>query len=133
MNIIEAVEYVGSRFVYERDPRTIGDAWRVLPLKDGAFRGDCEDFALTCFWYACDQNIFKFALHTFVTHKYKLYWCKTADNERHVVGSLDGLWFDNWTRKALTREKFFKKTKHTVKMQYLSPIILYFMFVGLFI
>jgi hypothetical protein len=132
MNIYEAVKYVGERFVYESDPTTIGDTWQVLRLNDEKFTGDCDDFALTCFWYVSDQNILRFVLHTFITHKYKLYRCKTINNEWHVVGSFDGLWFDNWTQEALVRAKFFEKTKHTIKMRYLSPMILYFMFVGLF-
>ena len=50
----------------------------------------------------------------------------------HVVGSVDGLWFDNWTREALPKEQFFEKTKHTIKMRYVGFMIGWFMLAGLF-
>lgn len=132
MNINDAVDYVGKRFIYQKDPKVWGDTWHVLKLKDNQFKGDCDDFALTCFWYYSNQSIAKFLFHLLITHKYKLYRCKDVNNGWHVVGSVDDLWFDNWTKEALPREDFFAKTKHTIKMRYLSIMFVWFLIVGLF-
>ena len=132
MDIKKAVKYVGDNFVYESDPKVLGDTWQVLKMKDGKFTGDCDDFSLTCFWFYSDKKLSKFLFHLLVTHRYKLYRCKTIYGEWHVIGSVDDLWFDNWTREALPKEQFFAKTKHDVKMRYLSFMFLWFLFMGLF-
>ena len=133
MNIKEAVKYVGDNFVYENDPKMIGDTWHVMKMKNGKFKGDCDDFALTCLWFYSDKKILKFLFHLLITHRYKLYRCKTNTGGWHVVGSVDGLWFDNWTKKALPKEEFFTKTKHNIKMRYLSIVFVWYLIIGLFI
>lgn len=132
MNIKEAVEYVGKRFVYEADPKVIGDTWHVLPLKDDKFTGDCDDFAMTSLWYISDQKWTRFLYHLLITHKYEIYRCKTVNDGWHIISCVDDLWFDNWTRRALPKDEFFARTKHKIKMRYFSPIIIWFLIVGLF-
>lgn len=132
MNIKDAVNYVTDRFVYKTDPKMWGDSWRVMPLYNEEFKGDCDDFAITCFWYVSKQNLFVFLLHLLITHKYALYRCKTVNNEWHIVGRLGDLWFDNWSLKAMPKSEFFDYTLHTVRMRYVSPIIALFLLIGLF-
>lgn len=132
MYIEDAVEYVASKFKYSSDGKVLGDSWRVMPLVDNAFTGDCDDFAITCFWYFSNANILVFLLHLLITHKYALYRCKTSNNEWHIVGRINNKWFDNWTLKTLSKEEFFTTTKHTLKMRYFMPTIAWFLIIGLF-
>lgn len=134
MDISDAVKYVGDNFVYKADnhPKIIGDTWQIMKKKeDNKFYGDCDDFAITCFWYYSDQSIIKFLLNLLITHKFKLYRCKTISGQYHVIGCVNDLYFDNWTRKALPKKQFFSNTKHRITMRYIGPIIAYFMFCGL--
>ena len=102
-----------------------------MPEKNGVMRGDCEDFALTCIWEICDRSLLKFILNVFILHRYRLYFSWTIINERHIVGYARGLWFDNWTKEAYTRELFVNKTKHSIRYFFPSPVILIFMLMGL--
>lgn len=134
MDIKSAVDYVSKKFVYLADKKMIySDAWFVMPERsDNTLRGDCDDFALTCIWLACDKNIFKFIWYVLIVHKYRLYFSVSPNNERHLVGYAQGLWFDNWSLEALPKEKFLAKTKHKVYFFFPNITILIFMFFGLF-
>ena len=64
MNIKTAVYYVASKFNYLADKKLyIGDGWFVMPERNQKMFGDCDDFAITSLWLACDENIFKFILN----------------------------------------------------------------------
>lgn len=134
MNIKSAVDYVGGKFVYMYDKKLpFSDAWFVMPERpDGKLRGDCDDFSLTCIWIACDRNIFKFIWYVLILHKYRFYFSKAANGENHIVGYAQGLWFDNWTREALPKDKFIERTKHKILFFYPNISILIFMFFGIF-
>jgi hypothetical protein len=132
MSIDNAVKYVADRFKWSKDGKMLGDSWRVMPLVNNKFTGDCDDFAITCFWYLSNKNIFTFLLHLLITHKYALYRCKTIGNEWHIVGRYKNLWFDNWTLKPLPKEQFIIETKHSIRMRYISPIIALYLIIGLF-
>lgn len=134
MKIVDAVKWVGERFVYMYDKKMpISDAWFVMPERqDGKLRGDCDDFALTCIWLACDRNVWKFIWFVVILHKYRVYFSKAPNGENHLVGYADGLWFDNWTREALPKDQFLDRTKHKILFFYPSVNILIFMFFGMF-
>ena len=132
MKVQDAVKLVADKFNYSPDTKTLGDSWRVMPLTNNKFIGDCDDFAITCFWYISNKNIFTFLFHLLITHKYAVYRCKTINDEWHIVGRLDNLWFDNWTLKPLTKEQFINQTKHTITMRYIAPTIAWFLLIGLF-
>lgn len=133
MNIKEAVNLVASKFIYKADKLKIYDSWRVMKLQDKHYYGDCDDFSITCFWYYSDKNLKKFIWNILITHKYKLYRVKTVSGGYHVVGSVDDLWFDNWSKEALSKADFFERTKHKITMRYISPIIGTFLLIGLFL
>lgn len=133
MNIADAVSIVGNRFVYTPDKISLFDSWSVMKDHDGKMFGDCDNFALTAIWYACDRSIWKFILYVLILHKYRFWFCMTEDGEKHVVGYAQGKYFDNFTYKALDKESFFSRTKHRRLFVYPSPIILLYMIIGIFI
>lgn len=134
MNIVDAVRWVGQRFVYMYDKKLpFSDAWFVMPDRhDGKLRGDCDDFSLTCMWLACEQSIWKFIWRVLIIHSYRFYFSKAPNGENHLVGFADGLWFDNWTREALPKEEFLSRTGHKILFFYPNISILIFMFFGSF-
>jgi hypothetical protein len=100
--------------------------------KSDVMVGDCEDFALTSIWYACNKNIFTFILNVFILHRYRIYFAKTRSGGGHAVGYANGYWFDNFTREALSKEEFLERTGHKIKLFFPSPLIMIYMFFGLF-
>lgn len=129
----DAVFQVASKFRYKSDALTIADSWRIMKEQNGTLTGDCDDFAITCFWYYSNKDLLKFLWNVMITHKYKLYRAKTAKGEYHIVGSVDDLWFDNWTQEPLSKNEFLYQTKHKILYIYPSPITAFYMLVGLFI
>lgn len=134
MDILKAAGIVGPKFRYKSDKKLLMlfDVWFIMREKDGYLYGDCEDFALTCLWEACDRNLKTFFKKVILTHEYKLYYVKTKDNGNHVVGCAENLWFDNWTRWPYKKDIFFNITKHTDAREVPSFDILFFMLCGLF-
>lgn len=132
MNIKDCAKYVGERFVYRYDPKIL-DFWSVMSEKeDGKMYGDCEDFSLTTFWLHSNKNIFLFLFRLLITHQYALYHCVTVKGEKHAIGSYDGLWFDNWTREAVTKEVFFERTKHRIRFRMINILMILPLTLGLF-
>jgi len=133
MNVVEAVNYVSTRFKYLADKKLIyGDAWFVMDERDGVMRGDCDDFAITCLWLICDRNTFKFIWNVLILHRYRIYFCLTPNGGRHAIGYASGLWFDNWSLSALPKKDFIEKTKHRIKFPFINVLIIIWMFIGLF-
>lgn len=136
MKITEAVKYVADKFVYKSDLPAflwLWDYWFVMPEQKGKLTGDCEDFTLTCFWYYSDQNLWKFLWHLLITHKYRVFRAITINNEAHLLGSVDNLWFDNWTLAAVSNTEFFDRTQHKLQWQLLSPFMLLPLIIGYFV
>jgi hypothetical protein len=122
MDIRQAVAEIAQKFTYRSDPKFL-DYWTIMREQDGVLQGDCDDFALTSIWMACDENLFSFILNVMILHRYRLYFCKTATGESHMVGYAQGLWFDNWTREALPKEEFLARTGHRVLFFWPSPLM----------
>lgn len=131
MDIKEAVKEVALRFEYKEDNKFI-DTWSVMREKRGKLKGDCDDFALTCVWYACDRNIFKFIWHVLILHRYRFYKCKTYKGVNHLIGYAQGKWFDNWTLEALDKDQFLVRTQHQVRYFYVLPIMWLQLVLGIF-
>jgi hypothetical protein len=133
MNVVEAVDYVSSRFRYLYDKKMIiGDSWFVMDERNRIMRGDCDDFAITCLWLICDRNIFKFIWNVLILHRYRTYLAITTTNERHLVGYAKGLWFDNWSKEAMSKDAFLQRTNHKIKYPIFSPAIMFYLLIGLF-
>lgn len=133
MDIKEAVDYVGKRFIYRSDKKFIYDSWSVLSEKDdGKFYGDCEDFSLTSFWLHSNKNILVFLFRLLITHEYGITMCYSKNGEPHAIGSYKGLWFDNWTREALPKQEFLDRTGHKLRFRALNIIMLIPLIVGVF-
>lgn len=130
MKLEESVSIVSSKFIYTPDPNSTFDVWRVMNLEHGIFQGDCEDYAITVIWYACDQSLLKFIWKTVFTREYKLHRVMDYRGGWHVVGSNEDLWFDNWTLKALPIDEFFKVTRHEYKMTYFLPFMIFSFITG---
>ena len=111
MNLFEAIETVSKKFTYTAD-RTgsfMKDNWFIMKEQDGKYRGDCEDYALTVM-YLVAGGYLKF-FWKLITGEYKLHITSSnGDKLDHCVGSIDGVWFDDWTLKGLSREQSFEKT-----------------------
>jgi hypothetical protein len=131
MNISIAVLEVASKFVYKPDRIRVFDSWKVM--RGDTLYGDCDNFALTAVWYACDRSMLKFIWNVILLHKYRFWFCKTESGEKHVVGYAQGKFFDNFSNKALPKQEFFELTKHKRIFVYPSPFVLVYMFIGIFI
>lgn len=135
MDIKEAVDYVGKRFIYRSDVTgKFFDSWSVLVEKeDGKFYGDCEDFSLTSFWIHAEKNLFVFLFRLLITHQYGLHFSITRNGEKHAIGSYGGLFFDNWSKQALPKDEFLKLTGHKIKFRFFNVIMILPMIVGVFL
>ena len=114
MILDDALEYVADRFVYQLDKSTITDSWFVMREQDGKMYGDCEDFALTVFWFMSGKSLLKFLWNVLITGKYELHAVKSnnSDKVNHCIGCYHGNWFDNWTKNEMNASHFFDNTKH---------------------
>lgn len=130
MNLEESINTVNSKFTYTTDPRSFfTDYWFVMKDKEGKMHGDCDDYSITVLWLFCG-GILSFIWNVLILHRFRLHRVKAISNEYHVVAEVNGMWFDNWTMRACTKEEFFKATQHQYQMMYLSPIIIWFMVWG---
>lgn len=123
MKIEDAVALIGSKFTYKTDKKSVIDSWRAMEVEsDGHMYGDCDDFSVTSLWYHADRKKWKFALHTLITGKYKLYKCTTSVGVDHIVGAVGDLYFDNWTRVVMPKDEFFRVTGHKVDFRVWFPL-----------
>jgi len=131
MELNEAIKTVNDRFRYQSDSKFILDSWAVMQERDGLLKGDCEDYSLTVLWYLNDCSLFKFIKNVIILHKHRMYYVKALpDNGGHAVANVGGLWFDNWTKEALTEDVFFEKTKHRKMFMYFMPLMIPFFVYG---
>jgi hypothetical protein len=133
MTLDESIDYVASKFIYKNDPLILTDAWFVMRNKEnGFYYGDCEDFALTVFWCMCGGSILMF-IKNILNGTYKLHMVASNDNKNnHCVAEFKDLWFDNWTRKELLKDEFFKLTNHKYGYQIKPFTIMCKLIIGLF-
>lgn len=122
--IKSSVSDLGRNFYYVADPNILFDHWSVMRQIDERYKGDCDDFALTAIWKACDEDLLTFVLNVFILHTCRIWFVTTKTGGRHAVGNIDGLYFDNWTREALPKEEFIKKTGHKFWFFWLSPLMI---------
>ena len=131
MNLHTAISFVNSKFEYTPDPKYIFDVWKIMSSNDhGKMKGDCEDYALTVIWYACDQNLFNFLFSTIILGVYKVHRVTDHNGVKHVVGSYGDFYFDNWTKKALYKTDFFKSTRHEFEKTYFLPLMVFSFLTG---
>lgn len=114
MILDDALEHVSDRFVYQLDKALLTDAWFVMREQDGKMYGDCEDFALTVFWFMSGRSLFTFLWNVLITGNYELHFvkCNGSSTVNHCVGCYYQNWFDNWTKNEMNASYFFDKTKH---------------------
>lgn len=128
----DAVKYVSERFHYRRDPKLL-DYWFVMKEREGKMIGDCDDFAVTSIWKICNENLLTFIWNVFIIHRYRIYFGRTPTGEKHAIGYANGLWFDNWSREALSKDEFLKRTNHKIYFFFPSPLMIWALFLGLFV
>jgi hypothetical protein len=130
MDIKNALSVISSCFKYRSDPKLF-DYWLVMKERNGVMEGDCDDFSMTTIWMMCDRNFFIFVWNVMILHRYKFYYAKTSAGEGHMVGYADGLWFDNWTKCALSKEEFIDNTKHKIYFFWPGPLMIPYLILGL--
>lgn len=111
-DIVACAKYVGEKFVYKYDKKGFLDQWFVMKDRDGKFYGDCDDFTITTLWYYYGCSLIAFIWNVIIMHNCKIYKVHTVSEGPHLVGCVNGMYFDNWTREALPRDQFFAKTQH---------------------
>ena len=88
-------------FEYTSDPGW--DRWRIMKVKDGKMKGDCEDYAIGVLYYiVADESLWTF-WELLITGKAKMHYVLN-NGGGHVVLQLDGKYIDNWTLDWTTRE-----------------------------
>jgi hypothetical protein len=111
------VREFSRKFVWNPDRKMFGkeDCWSILePDETGLYKGDCEDFALTCMFLIENKNISSLAHKLFITKQFKLFRCNTINGESHIVGSIGNQWFDNFSMDVVEGfDDFQKITKHS--------------------
>lgn len=86
-------------FEYTSDPGW--DRWRIMKIKDGTMRGDCEDYAIGVLYYVlAEESLFKF--WELLATKAKIH--HVENNGGHAVLQFDGRYIDNWTQEWVTKE-----------------------------
>ena len=133
MIIQDAIDAVSEKFVYTNDPNVTADAWFVMRELDGKFHGDCEDFALTSYWIFCGRSLASFIWNLLIAGNYGLWMVRSKNGTRgdHCVAEINGVWFDNWTRRAMTDSEFFSETGHTKCYRFSKFSIVVRLLVGL--
>ncbi|POP53054.1 hypothetical protein [Zhongshania marina] len=116
MKITDAVIAVAKKFEYRADPDQWIDPWFVMREKNGKLHGDCDDFTISCLYRYL--GFWKFIWQVCITHKAQIHRFKTVNGEFHVGGCVNGLWFDNYTRRALPKRQFYEETGHTYLKRY---------------
>jgi hypothetical protein len=112
MELTEAIKRVSDKFVYTADKTGtfMRDNWFVMREQDGKYYGDCEDFSLTVMYLMAGGYLAM--LLKLLVGEYKLHMTSsTGANMDHCVGSIGGVWFDNWTLSGNTRGQFFERTR----------------------
>lgn len=132
MDIKKAVQQVAEVFVYSADPK-IFDYWSVMRVRAGKMRGDCDDFAFTSMWLACDRSALKLFYRLGITHEYRMIRAITPQGQKHWVGYAHGVYFDNWTRQALPKSEFLEHTKHKLLGLLPSPLMIIPVVLGFFL
>jgi len=131
MTLDQAIDYVNRRFRYTADATSFfTDYWFVMRDHNGVMQGDCDDYAITVLWLVCGASIWQFVWRVLILHQYRLHRVRTGAGEYHVVTQVGDSWYDNWTRRAVSREQLFAETGHQYAMWYVSPVIAWFMIWG---
>jgi hypothetical protein len=131
MTLSEAIDAVARKFVYKADRLPLYDSWRVMREKNGMLHGDCDDFAVTAFWLLSGRHLGRFLLHALLTHSYRFHYTTSKSGVPHLVASYEGQFFDNWSRKALPKDEFFRTTGHRPRFVIPGPLVGVYLFLGL--
>lgn len=95
------LETFNKLFEYTSDPGW--DRWRIMKVKDGKMKGDCEDASLSILYYVvADESLWTF-WKLLITGKAKIHYVLN-DGGGHAVLQLDGMYIDNWTLDWTTKE-----------------------------
>lgn len=139
MQIDQAIYQVSANFQYTPDTKGLlgkRESWHVMTSTDGSYYGDCEDFALTIMWLHSDCNLLLFLWRLLINGKYKMHAVASTGGTGkvdHAVGSIDDVWFDNYTNKGYSFFTFIDATGHAY-IHKISPFTAFSkLLVGLFL
>ena len=131
MMIHDVAQQIGEIFIYRRDAKSWIDHWSVMRLRNGEYFGDCDDYATTVLWHYYG-GFFGFLWNVVILHRGQYHKFITADGQPHIVGSVDGKYFDNYTLDALPKSKFLAKTGHRYLHRYYAPVFVFYLIHGIF-
>ena len=85
MHFIEANRKVADKFVYAKDSEQYGfmEVWKVIDTSKAAWKGDCEDYALTVLWLISDRSVIKFLFNLLINIKFSIWHVKTERGVGH--------------------------------------------------
>lgn len=123
-----------TNFRYKADRKFLYDQYFVMKKRNGVYKGDCDDYAMTYAWILCGCNLWNFIKAIFLKSSIRFYRVKTITGGNHLVGCVwdKDEWFDNWTLVQKSRNQFFAYTRHTLKKRLNRFHLAIFLFVGLF-
>lgn len=106
--MLEDLKFLADNFKYKSDGKL--DNWRIMPLDD--LKGDCDDYAVTALYLACDRNIIDFWIKVLTLQA--IFWhTKSPAGGGHLVlwlkdyGYIDN-WQKEWTSKEIMLDEGYK-------------------------
>ena len=124
MDIKTAIKKTNDIFVYEGDKSyyLLPETWRVVG-RDG--QGDCQDYSLTVIWYYSDGNWLRWFWNAHFG-PFRIWFCLSPRGVGHAVtevrrGEYKGMFFDNITKRLVTREQF-DKMGYKLKFPHFAPL-----------
>lgn len=89
-----------KNFIYDPDRKV--DTWSIMrPGADGAYRGDCDDYAVTTL-YLYTGSLWRFWA-SLIFGSAKIHFVTTVDGGGHAVLQYNGMYIDNWTQSWVSR------------------------------
>lgn len=122
----KSIEEVNKKFKWVSDRKSddMLDSWRICRTdSEGNLIGDCEDYSLTVIFEYYDRDWKKFIWFYLILGRFMIYTTKTENGTWHAITRHGDVYFDNWTKRPLDRNMFFKQTGHSEKiLPMLQPI-----------
>lgn len=119
------LEYLGQNFEYVSDGKL--DNWRIMPMDN--LKGDCDDFAVTALYLACDRSLVKFWF-MILTFQALLWHMRSPAGGGHLVLWLRGHgYIDNWDCQWVTKE-YLLEQGYKFRFPFIFPFCAMKMFFG---
>ncbi len=121
------LDYLAKNFVYKRDGKL--DNWQIMPLDK--LEGDCDDYAVTALYLACDKSLVKFwwSILTFQA----IFWhTLSPKGNGHLVLCYKNRYIDNWQKTWVTKDTLTYKG-YVFKFPWIFPFCGIKMLIGVLV